>query len=134
MVLQSDRNSGFFIFSKISLFLLLWNMFPWMPIKRLVAFSENERVEERKEKVKERAREREAKSNTVWIYSLRRNKSRSDLNCSAASPENSAFSSFCAKIRSFHFEGRRVSVSLSRLISLSDRILVAEWQKKKIET
>ena len=30
-----------------------------MPIKRLVAFSENERVEERKEKVKERARERE---------------------------------------------------------------------------
>ena len=59
VVLQSDRNSGFFIFSKISLFLLLWNMFPWMPIKRLVAFSENERVEERKEKVKERARERE---------------------------------------------------------------------------
>ena len=34
-------------------------MFPWMPIKRLVAFSENERVEERKEKVKERARERQ---------------------------------------------------------------------------
>ena len=138
---NEGRSCGFTIRQKFR-FLHFFQDFPLPAALEYVSLDANktfgcilrERESGREKGESKRESEREAKSNPVWIYSLRRNKSRSDLNCSAASPENSAFSSFCAKIRSFHFEGRRVSVSLSRLISLSDRILVAEWQKKKIET